>query len=63
MSSEENGWLKMYQIYLNVKKNKKVKKTVDNIWIVWYIIKRQPENGWFIKKEMFFENWAKRQFE
>ena len=40
----------------NLKKNKKVKKSVDNKLIVWYIIKRQPDLPVVIKKEMFFEN-------
>ena len=42
-------------------KMQKIKKSVDNKWIVWYIINCNPENRVEMNK-LFFENWAKRQF-
>jgi len=41
------------------KKRKKFKKVIDKQNLIWYIIKRP----WERTKKMFFENWAKRQFE
>ena len=44
----------------NSKKSKKLLTRVNNFGILLNV---NPKDGWFIKKEMFFENWAKRQFE
>ena len=53
--------LQKTNLKLILKKLKKIKKMVDNVEYIWYIINAPKKRR--CKKRLFFENWAKCQFE